>query len=196
MRNPVPIDIETTGLDHNENCILEFAMSLVTPDLELIADFGSRVLHATEEQLSRMTPFVRQMHTETGLLEEVLSSTLTITELEDEVLGWLADFGHTSHENPADRTTAMLGASNRLDLNFVDVHMPRLATVLHYTPMDVSGYRQMLEMWVPGYRVPQPLHLQLEEGWKAHRAASDIRWTLEEARGIRRDLQTMSVPIP
>lgn len=189
MREPVASDLETTCLDATAGFILEYAMLLVDTDLELIGDFGSRVLHATEEQLATMTPFVTQMHTETGLLDEVRASTLTVEELEDEVVEWLAWYGHVEHENPADRTAAMLGASNRLDLNFVDVHMPRLSRVLHYTPLDVSGHREMLRMYLPDFEYSLPREMQLEDGWVAHRAASDIRWTLEEARSMRRALR-------
>lgn len=189
MREPVAIDLETTALDATQGCILEYSMILTNRDLEIIADFGSRVLHATEEQLAKMNPFVTQMHTETGLLDEVRASTLTVGELEDEVLDWLAGRDHVAHENPVDRTAAMLGASNRLDLNFVDVHMPRLSKVLHYTPLDVSGTREMLKMLIPDFEYRLPLEMQLEDGWVAHRASSDIRWTLEEVRSMRRSLR-------
>lgn len=196
MREPTPIDLETTGLDASTDVILEYAMLLVDTDLDPIADFGYRVLHASEEQLAVMSPFVVQMHTETGLLDEVRASTLTVAELEDEVIEWLAQFGHVEHDSPGDRTAVMLGASNRLDLNFVDVHMPRLSRVLHYTPLDVSGHREMLKMYLPDFEYPLPVDLQLEGGWVPHRAASDIRWTLEEARSMRRELRQRYPALP
>jgi oligoribonuclease len=185
MRTPVPIDLETTGLDASTNSILEFAMLLVTPELEIVADFGSRVLHATEDQLAVMDDFVRNMHTDTGLLDLVRASTLTVAQLDNEVVDWLASHGHHEHESPVERTAIILGSSCRLDLNFIDTHMPRLAAVLHYGMLDVSGIREALLMWSPDLVPSAPFELALDDDWVAHRAASDIRWSLEEARGLR-----------
>jgi oligoribonuclease len=189
MLTPVPIDLETTGLNASANTILEFALLLVTTDLEHVADFGSRVLHATEEQLAQMNEFVTNMHTETGLLDEVRASTLTVGQLDDEVVTWLAGYGHLEHEDPLDRTAILLGSSCRLDLSFIEAQMPRLARVLHYQLIDVSGVRETLLMWRPELVPSEPFEVALDDSWIAHRAASDIRWSLEEARGLRTSLR-------
>lgn len=185
MQLPTGIDLEMTGLDAHSDVILEFAQVLLTRDLEVIGDFGSRVVHATEEQLSKMSDVVTKMHTETGLLDDVRASTLTIEALEDEVLEFLAAHGHVQHDDPRDRTVIALGASLRVDMDFIDFHMPRLAKVLHYRILDVSSTRLTLEMILTGFTAPQPLQVANEDGFAVHRARSDIRWTIAELRGIR-----------
>ena len=187
MLTPVPIDIETTGLDSSEHVILEFAMLLVTPDLEFVADFGSRVLHASEDQLADMNNFVTNMHTQTGLVDLVRASSLTVAQLDLEVTEWLASHGHHGHDDARERTAIILGSSCRLDLNFIEAQMPRLARVLHYRMLDISGTREALLMWQPELVAPGPFVIQPDEKGVmpiAHRAASDIRWSLEEARSL------------
>ncbi|WP_311245431.1 MULTISPECIES: oligoribonuclease [unclassified Microbacterium] len=182
---PTGIDLEMTGLDPKVDCILEFAQVLLTRDLEPIDDFGSRVLHASEEQLAVMSDYVREMHTQTGLLDEVRASTLTVEALEDEVIEFLAGHGHVQHDDPRDRTVITLGASLRADMAFIDEYMPRLAKVVHYRIVDVSGFRETLEMILPGFKAPQPFQVAAEDGYAVHRAASDIRWSIAELREIR-----------
>jgi len=181
---PVPIDLETLGLDVESCVIIEFAMLSVTRELDIVADFGSRVIHATEEQLSVMNDFVRNMHTETGLLDEVRASTLTIDDVDREAVAWLAEQGI---DTP--RSGILLGSSCRLDLNFIDKYMPLLAGVLHYRMIDVSSIREAMLMWQPELVPPAPLHVQSADGFTAHRAASDIRWSLEEARDLRASIK-------
>lgn len=192
MRNPAALDLEMTGLSSATNVILELGLLLATPDLEIIGGFGSRVVHAAEEDLELMSDFVRNMHTETGLLDEVRASTLTVADLDDEVTEWLAAHGHVEHENPQDRTAMILGSSCRVDLNFIEEHMPHLARVLHYRMIDVTGVRESLAMWVPELELSEPFEVALEDGWVAHRAANDARWTLGEARGIRNVVKALT----
>lgn len=189
MLTPVPLDLETTGLDPVDDVILEFAMQLVTPDLEPIADFGSRVLDATDEQLDGMSEFVWNMHTETGLLSEIQASSLTIEEVDREAVAWLGQHGLAES-----RSGIILGASCRLDLDFIDRHMPLLAGLLHYKMIDISGMKEALTMWAPDIVPDLPWGVAEAEGWKAHRAASDVQWTLAEARALRSKLKNVDRP--
>lgn len=186
MLTPVPIDLETTGLDSSTDVILEFAMVLVTPELELVADFGSRVIHATEDQLAVMNDYVTNMHTETGLIEEVRASKLRVEDVDREAVAWLAEHGLGSP-----RAGILLGSSCRLDLDFIDRHMPLLAEVLHYRMIDVSGIEEALRMWQPELVPSEPFETAMLDGWVAHRAASDILWSLEKARGMRSSIKSL-----
>lgn len=184
MPTPVPIDLESTGLDPSKDAILEFAMLLVTPDLETIADFGSRVVHATEEQLALMDDYVRDMHTKTGLLDDVRASTLALDDLDREAATWLAQHGLVEKNSGI-----ILGSSCLLDLNFIEHQMPLLAEVLHYRMIDISGLRETLLMWEPELVPGPPFQVAMQDDWIAHRAGSDIRWSLEEARDLRSSIK-------
>lgn len=182
----VPLDIETTGLSANTNVIVEFAMLAVTNDLEPIADFGTRVIHASEEDLDKMIPYVRDMHTETGLLDEIRKSTLTVKDVEDEALAWFAELDCHQAANPLDRGAMILGNSCRLDLNFIDAHMPRLAQVLHYRMIDMSGIDAAIAMWAPAMpSFATDLATAELTSHTAHRAHDDALMCLAQARTTR-----------
>lgn len=186
MAIPVPIDLETTGLDASVHAILEFSMLLVTPDLELIGDFGSRVLHATDEQLGDMDDYVTDMHSRTGLLDEVRASTLSVDDVDAEAADWLTAQGLIEP-----RGGIILGSSCRMDLEFIERQMPKLASKLTYRMIDVSGMTEALQMWEPTLVPELPYELAARENWVSHRAASDIRWSLEGARGIKKNLSLL-----
>jgi oligoribonuclease len=179
---PVVIDLETTHLEMDRGVILEFSMVLADRDLEIVEDFGSRVIHATEDELAVMNPFVTNMHTDTGLVDEVRASMLSIADIDEEAASWLAGHGF-DHENY--RNGIILGSSCRLDLNYIERHMPKLAGVMTYKMIDVSGMEEALRMWQPEMLPPEPYELAEQEGWTQHRAASDVRWSLEKARRLR-----------
>lgn len=180
MFRPIPVDLEMTGLDLGRHVILEFALTLVSPDLELVADFGSRIIHATEEQLAEMDDHVLDMHTETGLLDEVRASTLSIADVDREVSTWLREHG-INEPNAG----IILGASTRKDLEFIERDMPLFAELLTYRMLDISAIKEALRLWAPEIEIQQPFHLLLTGDHLAHRAANDIRWTLAEAVEIR-----------
>ena len=182
--DPVGIDVETTGLDPVNDHLLEFAAVLLTRDLTFVDSFGSRVLGATEEQLSRMNPYVREMHTRTGLLDEVRSSTRTVLDLEDEVLAWLEGHDHLPADDPRDRDLIILGSSCRLDLAMIENKMPRLAKTMTHRMGDVSAFRELMTMWAPDL-VPEWTPPE-DPSSTAHRALDDVFTTIAEARGYRR----------
>lgn len=201
MLSPVPIDLETTGLHIVDDAILEFAMLVATPGLEVVADFGSRVVHAPEEKLARMNDFVRETHTENGLLDAVRESTLSITEVDDEAAQFLIDMGFTASDSPYDRDLILLGSSCRLDLGMIERQMPKLQRLLHFRMIDCSGIREAVSMWAPelGHLITHNADRLMDE--PGHRAHADARRTLEEAREQRSMLRAavpsfLSVPTP
>lgn len=118
----VPIDLETTGLHPVDDRILEFAMLLLDHDLNTVAEFGSRVVHANEPALARMNDYVRDMHVGTGLLDAVRQSSLSLSDVDEEASEWLSEHG------VGESGGIPLGSSCRLDLYMVELQMPRVAT--------------------------------------------------------------------
>lgn len=191
MFRPLPIDLETTGLDLRSHVILEFGLTLVTNDLKHVEHFGSRVVHATEAQLAGMNSYVREMHTGTGLLDEVRASTLSIADVDQEVSAWLRDRDFS----PA-ASGIILGSNCRLDLNFIERDMPLLTELMTYRMIDISGIREAMTLWAPEALPSHPFQLAMSSEFVPHRVMSDIAWTLAEARDLQEVFGPLRPPAP
>ena len=80
------IDLEMTGLDPERHVIVEVAAVVTDAELTVLGEGLDLVVHATEEQLGQMDDFVTKMHANSGLDEEIRTSTVTIEEAEEAVL--------------------------------------------------------------------------------------------------------------
>ena len=76
------MDLEMTGLDHTTEVIVEIATIITDDDLAIVAEGPDLVIHQPDEALAAMDPFVVEMHTKSGLLDEIKSSTISL-EVED-----------------------------------------------------------------------------------------------------------------
>ena len=65
------IDLEMTGLDPELHVIVEIATLITDDQLNLVAEGPDLVISATEEELGKMDPVVVEMHTTSGLLNEI-----------------------------------------------------------------------------------------------------------------------------
>ena len=57
---------------------MEIATLVTDDDLDVVAEGPDLVVRATEDELAAMDDFVRDMHTASGLLEEIRTSELTL----------------------------------------------------------------------------------------------------------------------
>ena len=80
VRMLVWMDLEMTGLDHTSDVIVEIATLITDDQLEIVAEGPDLVIHATDEQLAAMDPFVVDMHTRSGLFDQIKASTITLEE--------------------------------------------------------------------------------------------------------------------
>jgi oligoribonuclease len=171
--NLVWLDLEMTGLDAQYDVILQAAVIITDKDLQPLETF-SCVIWQPEEELKKMTPFVREMHDKTGLTQQVRSSTLDLASAEKQLLervaGWCA-FGAT-----------LCGNSVGHDKRFVDRYMPGLARYLGYRILDVSSIKVLARLWYGDSAV----YVKPVEG--AHDAAVDIQRSIAELRHYRATL--------
>ena len=65
------VDCEMTGLDLNEDVLVEIAVLVTDSELNILGEGVDLVIRATEEQLKGMNEFVTNMHTESGLITEI-----------------------------------------------------------------------------------------------------------------------------
>ena len=81
--NLVWMDLEMTGLQPDQDRILEIAVLVTDADLNIIAEGPELVIHQSEEQLALMDEWNRKTHGNSGLTERVRASTVTEAEAQD-----------------------------------------------------------------------------------------------------------------
>lgn len=167
------IDLEMTGLNPEVHTIVEIAAIITDAELNPVCDGIDLVLSATEEQMSQMNDFVREMHASSGLDTLIRRSVITIEHAEKAVLKLIAD--HCPGEHPI-----LAGNSIATDRTFIRAQMPALDAALHYRMIDVSSVKELTRRWFPTAYRYQP-----EKGM-SHRALADIIESIQELDYYRR----------
>lgn len=171
--NLVWIDLEMTGLDPSVDVILQAALVITTADLEPLAELAVDVAQP-DEALARMSPFVREMHTRTGLVERVRCSTVDLAQAERRLLDLVQAWC------PAPAT--LCGNSIWNDRRFIARYMPALDRHLHYRVVDVSSIKVLAARWYGEGAV----FVKSDVG--AHDATVDVKSSIAELRHYRATL--------
>lgn len=170
-------DVETNGLDANKNYLLEVAVIVVTEELEVVDDIGfEAVVFYTPEERERIiaetVPYVQGMHTDNGLWHHLEHGPVqALDAIDTNLRRYLSEFGL------APRSMPLMGNSPRLDLNFLDVHLPQTAMELSYRMIDVSTVAALSHGWHGTEWFPKTSN---------HRAMDDVRACIEELRYYRK----------
>jgi oligoribonuclease len=167
------MDLEMTGLDATRDVIVEIATLVTDDDLELVAEGPDLVVHQPPETLALMGDYVREMHTRSGLLKEIETSSVTLADAGAQTLAFLKE--HISEE----RSVPLCGNSIGTDRRFLAAYLPEIENFLHYRSVDVSTLKELARRWNPKVLEDLP---EKKEG---HRALDDIRESLEELRFYR-----------
>lgn len=163
-----------TGLDLKTDRLIEIAVLVTDADLNILGDGLDVVIHAPDEALDSMVDVVTQMHTRSGLIEEVRASTIDLAAAEDLVLDYIR-----THVKAA-KTAPLAGNSIATDRGFIARDMAKLDDYLHYRMIDVSSIKELCRRWYPRIYFGQP-----EKGL-AHRALADIHESIRELKYYRR----------
>jgi oligoribonuclease len=170
------IDLEMTGLEVEKHVIVEIACIVTDGSLEALDAGIDIVIHADEDALSRMDDFVRNMHTKSGLLDEIEKSDVSVESAQARVLEYVK--GHVSQAS----TVPLCGNSIGVDRRFLDAYMRELDTYLHYRSVDVSSLKELCRRWYPAIYRKRPGKAE------HHRALDDIRESIAELRYYREQL--------
>jgi oligoribonuclease len=168
------IDCEMTGLDLAKDRLIEIAALVTDGDLNVLGDGVDVVIHTDEDALSGMVEVVTQMHTRSGLIDEVRSSTTDVAQAEAMVLDYV------KAQVPQAKTAPLAGNSIGTDRGFIARDMPALDDYLHYRMVDVSSIKELCRRWYPRIYFGQP-----EKGL-THRALADIHESIRELQFYRR----------
>ncbi|MFF1817725.1 oligoribonuclease [Kribbella sp. NPDC058245] len=174
------IDCEMTGLDLAADATIEVAVLVTDYELNVLDDGIDLVIKPPAAALEQMGDFVRNMHTESGLLAE-LDEGIDLADAEQQVLDYISGFV----KEP--RKAALAGNSVGTDRTFLVRDMPRVEAHLHYRNVDVSSIKELVRRWYPRVYYATPAKTG------NHRALADIRESISELRYYR---QTVFVPQP
>lgn len=170
------MDLEMTGLDPARHVIVEIATLITDDDLDIVAEGPDLVVHATDEELRHMDEVVVKMHTESGLLDRIRSSTLTLADAGEQTLEFLRT------HIPEPRSVPLCGNSIGTDRRFLSIHLPEIEEHLHYRSVDVSTLKELGRRWAPEAVKGAPSKAG------SHRALDDIRESVAELRYYREHL--------
>ena len=174
--NLIWIDMEMTGLQPEADRVIEIAMLVTDPQLNVVATGTVLVVHQPDELLEAMDTWNKSTHAKTGLIERVRASSLSEADAERQALEFLA--AHV----PAS-VSPMCGNSICQDRRFLARWMPRLEAHFHYRNLDVSTLKELVRRWKP------ELKAFSKEG--KHEALADILESIEELKFYRKTVMTI-----
>jgi oligoribonuclease len=162
------IDLEMTGLDTDNDSILEIATVVTDAQLVVLAEGPELAIAHPLATLEAMDDWNRGQHGRSGLWQRVLDSTVTLAQAEAQTVAFLAEWV------PAN-VSPMCGNSICQDRRFLHRKMPRLEKYFHYRNLDVSTLKELARRWAPAV-------LQGVKKQAAHTALSDVHDSIEELR--------------
>ncbi|WP_446664395.1 oligoribonuclease [Flexivirga sp. B27] len=174
------IDCEMTGLSLTDDALIEVAVLVTDFELNQLGDGVDVLIKPSQEALDQMNDFVRDMHTRSGLLDE-LAEGLTMDQAEQQVMDYVREFA------PEEGKWPLGGNTVSTDRGFLARDMPTLESHLHYRIIDVSSVKELSRRWYPRVYFNAPA----KNG--GHRALADIRDSINELRYYR---EAVFVPQP
>ena len=174
MQNPqnlIWIDLEMTGLDPDNDVIIEMATIVTDSQLNVLAEGPVIAVHQSDEVLARMDEWNTRQHGGSGLTQRVRESRISTAEAERLTLDLLEQWVPKGK-------SPICGNSICQDRRFLYRQMPTLEAYFHYRNLDVSTLKELAARWAP----------QIMEGFKkggTHLALDDIRDSIAELRHYR-----------
>jgi oligoribonuclease len=174
------IDCEMTGLDLSRDALIEVAVLVTDGELNVLGEGVDVVIRPPNEAIEQMGDVVREMHTTSGLLDQ-LHSGVSMDEARERTLDYIKTFV------PEPAKAPLAGNTVHMDRLFLARDLPELESWLHYRNVDVSSIKELVRRWYPRVYFASPSKTG------NHRALGDIRDSINELRYYR---QTVFVPLP
>jgi oligoribonuclease len=166
------IDCEMTGLSLSDDALVEVAALVTDSELNVLGEGVDVVIRPPARALTSMPEVVREMHTASGLLDELDDGT-TLADAEAQVLAYVREYAPEAGRAP------LCGNSVATDRGFLARDMADLEAHLHYRIVDVSSIKELARRWYPRAYFNSPP----KNG--NHRALADIRESIAELRYYR-----------
>lgn len=165
-QNLVWLDCEMTGLEPDQERLIEIAVVVTGPHLEPRIEGPVFVVHQSDAVLDRMDAWNKGTHGKSGLIDKVRASTMTEEQAEARMLDFVARYVPKN-------TSPLCGNTIGQDRRFLVNYMPRLEAFFHYRNLDVSTLKELVKRWRP----------DLKGGFKKqqkHTALADVHESIDE----------------
>ena len=167
------MDLEMTGLDPARHVIVEIATLVTDDELNIVAEGPDLVVHQDDAALAEMDPIVVEMHTRSGLLDAIRSSTMSLADAGAQTLEFIK-----THVTEA-RRVPLCGNSIGMDRRFLAAYLPEIEEYLHYRSVDVSTIKELVKRWYPTLNSGRPRKVG------SHRAMDDVLESIAEMKFYR-----------
>jgi oligoribonuclease len=165
-QNLIWIDLEMTGLDTDNDRIIEVAVVVTDPQLNVRVEGPVFAIHQSDEALNKMDAWNKGTHGKSGLIDRVKASTVDEAQAQTAVIAFLKQYVKAGK-------SPMCGNSICQDRRFLAKTMPQLEAFFHYRNLDVSTLKELARRWRP----------ELIDGFKKaqkHTALADIHESIDE----------------
>ncbi len=179
-QNLIWIDLEMTGLDTDNDRIIEIATIVTDSELNVLAEGPAIAIFQESAILDQMDEWNTSHHSRSGLIDRVKSSSFNESQAEYITLEFLKPFV-TPGKSP------MCGNSICQDRRFLHRSMPLLEQYFHYRNLDVTTLKILCQQWAP----------EIAAGYNKtaeHLALQDIRDSIEELRYYRENFIKLPTP--
>jgi len=169
--NLVWVDMEMTGLNPDDDRVIEIATIVTDSDLRTLAEGPVIAIHQPDSVLEAMDEWNTSHHGNSGLTQRVRESTVDEAEAARLTMTFLAAW-------VPEGASPMCGNSICQDRRFMARHLPELERYFHYRNLDVSSLKILAKLWRPDVAAglnKRAVHLALE----------DIRDSIDELRYYR-----------
>lgn len=127
------IDIETTGVEHYEDLILQIAVIITDDQRNPLKEYEWIIKQDKEKAMSMADDTVKQMHADTGLWDRLETEGLPFEQVDKE----LREVFNTVYDGK--RKVKLSGSSVHFDKNFIEKQMPLSGAIVSHQVCDVSS---------------------------------------------------------
>ena len=167
LPNIIWVDCEMTGLDIQNDALVEIAVLVTDAQLNVLGTGVDLVIKCEADKLANMQQVVIDMHTNSGLIKEIPNGT-SLEKADEAIIAYLKKYA------PAEGKSPLAGNSVYVDRAFIARDLPLLNKYLHYRTIDVSTIKELARRWHPKTYFSAPA----KDG--NHRALGDIRDSIAE----------------
>lgn len=178
-RGLIWIDLEMTGLDTLNDEIIEIATIVTDDNLNILAEGPVLAIHQPERVLNKMDDWCTTQHGQSGLIDRVRRSQISMAEAEQQTIAFLQKWV-VAGKSP------MCGNSICQDRRFLARQMPALEKYFHYRNLDVSSVKELCWRWRPDV-------MKTFEKKGSHLALDDIRDSIRELKHYREHFFNLAV---
>ena len=129
------IDLEMTGLNPEQDRIIEMATIITDGDLNVIAEGPVLAIRQEQALLDGMNEWNQSHHSASGLLDRIAREGVAEIEAEAQTLAFIED-------HVAPNTAPLCGNTIWQDRRFLSRYMKTLEGYLHYRMIDVSSIKE------------------------------------------------------